>query len=357
MLENIINNETKNKIMKSKIIINPDEIKKRIPISKETSKFILESRKQIKNILDRNDSRFLIIVGPCSVHNYEETIEYAEKLKKLLDEVKDKMYIIMRVYIEKPRTNSADWKGFVYDPDLDNSNDMEKGLLLSRKLLNDIAEMKLPTATEILGFLPYKYIDDLISWGAIGARTDSIPHAEKVSDLSIPVGFKNRINGEIESTIGSIKRARNENILFDINDCGEYIMKKTKGNPYSHIILRGGNNGPNYDLESIRKTEEFLEKKGLPKNIIVDCSHGNSNKDHEKQILVFYDVLNQRINGNENILGAMIESNLMTGKQIFNYPKNSPGKRPKLEKGTFITDSGSGFNEIEEIIKEKYKEL
>jgi len=329
---------------------SPNYFKKKYPLSKKASETVKKTREEIKKILDRKDSRRIFILGPCSIHNYEEALEYADKLKKLSDKVKDKFLILMRVYLEKPRTNKG-WKGFVNDPELNSKYNINKGIELSRKLLLEINEKGLPVASEFLDVFVYPYIYDLISWGAIGARTtEDQTHRQMVSGFSIPVGYKNSTSGNIDVAIHSIKTSEIPHHFLGINDNGVVNKIGTKGNKYCHIILRGGDSGPNYEEDFVKEVEERLDEKEAPKNIIIDCSHGNSLKDFKRQPEVFKEVVMQ-MRSNENIVGLMLESNLQEGFQEI------PKDLKKLKRGVSITDGCIDFDTTEKIVMSAYEVL
>jgi len=323
-----------------KKIISPKEMKKKYPLT-DMAKITVESgRKDIKRILDGEDNRKLLIVGPCSIHNINETIEYAEKLKELSDKVKDKYVIFMRAYFEKPRTTIG-WKGLIYDPDMDGSDNIEKGIEIARKLLLKINEIGLPVATEFLDPIVPQYIGDLVSWVAIGARTtESQIHRQMASGLSMPVGFKNGTSGDLDIAINAISSTANPHSFLGVNLDGSISKVNTRGNKYGHIVLRGGINGPNYSSEDISKTQEKLRSVGLMENVVVDCSHANSGKDYRNQGKVFKDVISQSPE-NHGIIGLMLESNLFEGGQKIGI---------ELKKGVSITDECIGFEETREII-------
>ncbi|MBT4135484.1 3-deoxy-7-phosphoheptulonate synthase [archaeon] len=300
-------------MVREELLITPRELKTKIPISDLARATTLQGRKVIENILDRTDDRFLIITGPCSIDDPQAAIEYAQKLKQLSEQVKDKAVLVMRVYLEKPRTTIG-WKGLLYDPERNDSYEIQKGLEVTRDLLIKINELGIPIATEFLHPEIPNYIGDLISWGAIGARTtESQPHREFVSGLTIPMGFKNSTSGDVNVAVDAVTSARHAQNYPGIDDNGRISIIRTNGNPYTHVVLRGGKNKPNYDSESVKESEELLEKAELPKNLIIDCSHANSHKKHEEQPSVFQNILNQRQN-NPNIRGVMIESYLEEGK-------------------------------------------
>ena len=329
---------------------SPNYFKKKYPVSKEALETITKARVDIKNILDRKDSRRIFIIGPCSIHNYDEALIYADKLKILSDKVKDKFLILMRVYLEKPRT-SRGWKGFVNDPDLNSKYNINKGIELSRKLLLKINEIGLPVTTEFLDILVYPYIYDLISWGAIGARTtEDQTHRQMVSGFSIPIGYKNSTSGNIDVAIHSIKTSEIPHHFLGINGDGVVNKISTKGNKYCHLILRGGDSGPNYEEDFIKEVEERLEEKEVPKNIMIDCSHGNSLKDYKRQPEVFKEVVMQ-MTSNENIIGLMLESYLEEGVQEI------PKDLKKLKPGVSITDGCINWDTTEKIVMTAYDVL
>lgn len=336
-------------------LITPKEIKEKLKVSKEVEKFVIQGRKQIEDIIEGVDNRKLILVGPCSIHDYDEAIEYAKKLKELSDKVSDKFLIVMRTYFEKPRT-TVGWKGLISDPNLDGSNDFELGLKTARKLLIEINQLGVLCASEFLSTWVPKYIDDLISWVAIGARTtESQPHREMSSGLSVPVGFKNGTTGEISVAVNAMLSAMNSHSFLGVNDNGETCVVHTKGNQFSHIILRGGSNGPNYSNENVCDVYSRLEKVGLPAAVIIDCSHANSNKDYERQPVVFREIMEQVIDKMEcgnSIKGVMIESNLEAGNQ-----KLIEGEKEKLKPGISITDSCISWETTESIIMAEYDRL
>lgn len=312
-LENLINELTDVRLMKPIPIPTPREIKERYPLTERAGQTVLKSRKIIQDILDKNSKKLLIVTGPCSIDDSKATLEYAEHVKKWNQKYED-IFFVMRTYFEKPRSQLG-WKGFLLDPDLDESYNIEKGHYEARRLLLKINEIGVSCGTEFLGLLTPQYYDDLISWAAIGARTvESQPHREMASGLSMPVGMKNNTEGNIKSAIDAIKSANSPHWFVGGSLDREYTILPTKGNPYAHIILRGGNGTPNYTKEFVKKTKELLEKEGVPKNIIIDCSHANSGKDYTKQPEVALNTINQRAAGNLDIVGIMLESYLIDGK-------------------------------------------
>ncbi|VUD47284.1 Phospho-2-dehydro-3-deoxyheptonate aldolase, Tyr-sensitive [Thalassocella blandensis] len=302
-------------VVSQEILISPEKIKQELPISELAATTVTTGREHVRNILDRKDPRLIVVVGPCSIHDPKAAIDYAERLKVLAEKVKDSLLIVMRVYFEKPRT-TVGWKGLINDPYLNDSFKIQDGLHVGRKLLLDIAEMGLPAATEALDPISPQYMQDLISWSAIGARTtESQTHREMASGLSCAVGFKNGTDGGLEVAINALQSTSNPHRFLGINGEGSVSIVHTRGNPYGHIVLRGGNGKPNYDSVSVAVCEQELKKSNVIPNIMVDCSHANSNKNHELQPLVMENVVNQILEGNKSIIGVMIESNIGAGNQ------------------------------------------
>jgi len=295
-------------------LASPAELAEQIPLSAETADFIMKSRKEIEAVISGEDKRLLVIIGPCSIHDTTAAIDYAKKLTVLRDKYKNELLIVMRVYFEKPRT-TVGWKGLISDPDLDKSFHVAKGLKLARNLLVEINEMGLAAGTEFLDMVTGQYISDLISWGAIGARTtESQVHRELASALSCPVGFKNGTDGNVKIALDAIQASSVPHVLYSPDKSGQMCIYQTHGNPFAHVILRGGK-VPNYHVADIKDTCERLEKASLPQSIMVDCSHGNSYKDHNKQIDVARSLAEQINQGDESIFGVMIESFLEAGNQ------------------------------------------
>ncbi len=331
-----------------KPLITPDEIRKEIPLPPTSVDTVVRSREDIANILLGKDRRKIVIVGPCSIHDPRSALEYARLLKGLADEVNDTLLLVMRAYFEKPRT-TVGWKGFINDPRLDNSFQMNEGLYLARKLLVDITSMGLPVATEALDPITPQYIAELISWTAIGARTtESQTHRELSSGLSSPVGFKNNTDGNIEVAINAIKSAERPHHFLGIDQFGRTSIVATKGNSHGHLILRGGKERPNYDSVSVRLAQKALKKAGLLGSIIIDCSHDNSLKDYRNQPQVFLDCVQQMIHGNPDIVGLMLESHLFKGQQAL---------EENLLYGVSITDGCIGFDESAELIRRAHHDL
>ncbi|TXR54941.1 3-deoxy-7-phosphoheptulonate synthase [Reinekea thalattae] len=332
-------------IENQEVLITPSDIKKQIPVSEAANKTITEGRKAVRDILDRKDNRLMVVIGPCSIHDPEAALDYARRLKKLSDEVSDTLLLVMRVYFEKPRTTTG-WKGLINDPYMDDSFKIADGIQIGRKLLMDIAEIGLPTATEALDPISPQYIQDLISWSAIGARTtESQTHREMASGLSSAVGFKNGTDGSLDVAINALQSVSSPHNFLGINTQGQVSIISTKGNQYGHVVLRGGGGKPNYDSVSISLCEEQLNKAKILPNIMVDCSHANSNKDHNLQPLVADNVANQITEGNTSIVGLMIESNIVAGNQSI------PSDLKELTYGQSVTDACISWETTESLMK------
>lgn len=314
------------------VLITPEALKQKLPLSDSVLDSVTASRKVIRDILDRKDHRLFVVVGPCSIHDPEAALDYARRLRALADELSDTLYIVMRVYFEKPRT-TVGWKGLINDPHLDDSFMIEEGLHIGRQLLLDIIELGLPTSTEALDPISPQYLQDLISWSAIGARTtESQTHREMASGLSSAIGFKNGTDGGLTVATNALNSVAKPHRFLGINRQGQVSVFTTKGNAYGHIVLRGGSAGPNYDSVHVRLCEEALDKAAVPKNIMIDCSHANSNKQPELQPLVVENVGNQILEGNLSIVGLMIESNINAGNQSI------PEDLTQLAYGVSVTD-------------------
>lgn len=338
-------------VLSQDTLITPDALKDDIPLTEKAIKTISEGRHAINNILDRKDHRIFVVVGPCSIHDIEAAKEYAHKLKALADKVGDTIYLVMRVYFEKPRT-TVGWKGLINDPHLNDSFEIEKGLHIGRQLLIDIAEIGLPTATEALDPISPQYLQDTISWSAIGARTtESQTHREMSSGLSVAIGFKNGTDGGLDVAMNALNSVSHPHSFLGINRQGQVSVVRTKGNSYSHVVLRGGGGKPNYDSVNVAICEQQLEKSGLSKNIMIDCSHANSNKDPNLQPLVMQDVSNQILEGNKSIIGLMVESNLNHGNQSL------PENLDDLKYGVSITDACIDWETTETAILEMHDKL
>ncbi len=323
----------------------PSAIHKDIPQTKKSLAAVLSGRATLEDILDRKDKRHFIVVGPCSIHDPAAALDYANRLKPLADEVADVMVLVMRVYFEKPRT-TVGWKGLINDPDRDDSFNMVKGIRIARTLLRDISEMGLAIGTEALDPLMPQYLGDLISWNAIGARTtESQTHREMASGLSTPVGLKNGTDGGLAVAINAMQSALTPHAFLGIDADGLTSVIRTAGNPHGHLILRGGKT-PNYDADAVAQAEDLLQKSGLPSSIVVDCSHGNSNKDHRRQIGVLLEVVQQIRNGNKSLVGMMIESNIVEGAQKIQADLSA------LVYGQSVTDACIGWDDTVAGIRE-----
>lgn len=302
------------RIVAEKPLSPPLVLKRVLPLREQGALFVQKARREIADIIHGRDPRLLVVTGPCSIHDPVAAMDYARRLKDLQIQYSDSLYIVMRVYFEKPRT-TVGWKGYINDPHLDDSFDLETGLTRGRELLLQLVDMELPTATEALDPISPQYLSDLISWAAIGARTvESQTHREMASGLSMPVGFKNGTDGNLNIALNALQSAASPHTFIGINQRGEVALVQTAGNPDGHIILRGGSK-PNYDAASINAAVEQLQKFELPMAIVVDCSHGNSNKDHNRQGQVAEAVVAQRQLGNKAIIGLMLESHINAGRQ------------------------------------------
>ena len=330
------------KISSTKELITPKELITSLPMSKVAVETVVKARNEIIDILDGSNKRLLLIVGPCSIHDVDAATDYAGRLLKIKKEVEKNILVIMRVYFEKPRTVIG-WKGLINDPELDNSFQINKGIKIARKLLLDFAEMGMPSGHEYLDLISPQYLSDIVSWGAIGARTtESQTHRELASGLSCPVGFKNGTDGSIQIAVDAIKAASGPHNFLSVTKEGKSAIFSTTGNKDCHIILRGGQK-ENYSAQDIQSVVTILEKNKLNPIVMIDASHANSQKDYKKQKIVVNDISEQIINGNKNIIGMMIESNLVEGKQ-------NVDKRSNLLYGQSITDACIGWDETEELI-------
>jgi len=331
-------------------LISPHALKDDMPITPEAARTVISGRRVIQDIIGKKDRRLLVIAGPCSIHDEAAALEYADRLNRLKAKVNETIYLVMRVYFEKPRTNVG-WKGLINDPGLDGSCDMMQGLLRARAMLLKITEMGLTTATEMLDPITPQYIAGLVSWAAIGARTtESQTHREMASGLSMPVGFKNCTDGGLDTALNAMIAAGSPQSFLGIDPEGKACIVKTTGNPFTHIVLRGGRR-PNYDSVSIREALRLLRGKNLPEAVIVDCSHANSRKRYEEQTVVWQDVINQRVGGTDAIIGLMLESNLREGRQDFN------GRLDALQYGVSITDACMDWETTEELILSAHDQL
>jgi len=324
-------------------LLAPVEVKAELPITNAIAKVVSDARARIRNILNGSDRRLLVVVGPCSIHDVKAAREYAEKLAKFRDEVSDALEIVMRVYFEKPRT-TVGWKGLINDPHLNGTFDINYGISMARGLLLDVAKLGLPSATELLDPIVPQYLADLISWTAIGARTtESQTHREMSSGLSMPVGFKNGTDGSIDVAINALLSARQPHRFLGVNNDGRASIVTTTGNPDGHIVLRGGKQGPNYDHAHVEAIANRLRDRQLAPYLMIDCSHDNSGQDYKNQPLVLQDICEQVRDGQESIVGIMLESHLNRGKQPLK-------DLAKLEYGKSITDGCINFETTTEVL-------
>ncbi|QSX30837.1 3-deoxy-7-phosphoheptulonate synthase [Shewanella cyperi] len=337
-------------ISAEKVLLTPKELKAELPLSTHAQQYILRARRTVADIVHRRDKRTLVVTGPCSIHDIAAAKEYALKLKRLHDELKDEFFILMRVYFEKPRT-TVGWKGMINDPDMDGSFDVEKGLRLARELMIFLAELELPVATEALDPISPQYISELVTWSAIGARTtESQTHREMASGLSMPVGFKNGTDGKLDVAINAMKSAASGHRFMGINQEGQVSLLQTNGNPDGHVILRGGS-APNYDADSVADCEQQIRQAGLTPRLVIDCSHGNSSKNHERQLPVCRDVFAQIAEGSETIIGVMLESHLNAGNQASDKPL------AQLQYGVSVTDACIDWSSTEVLLREGAAQL
>ncbi len=335
-------------------LIRPDKLIERLPITEDMARLVIQSRRGIRDIITGKDRRILILAGPCSVHDEVACLEYAERLAKLAEQIKDRVLIVMRAYFEKPRT-TVGWKGFINDPHLNGSFDVETGLEKARNFILEVLARGLPVGTEWLDPITPQYLADMVSWGAIGARTvESQTHRELASGLSMPIGFKNGTGGTLHSiqiAVDAALASRVPHTFLSVDRWGNVSIVTTKGNPNGHVVLRGGASGPNYGPEHVARTTTMLEKAGLPPYLMVDCSHGNSGKDHRNQPIVFRNVIEQRLAGNRHIVAMMLESHLYEGAQKLGADPS------QLKYGVSITDACIGWETTEELITEAYERL
>jgi len=332
-------------VLAQELLPTPVEIKEKLPLTEKAYETVIEGRQVVENILDGRDPRLMVVVGPCSIHDIAAAKDYAKRLKALHDEVKDSLYLVMRVYFEKPRT-TVGWKGYINDPRMDDSFHIEEGLYGARELLLYLAELGLPTGTEALDPITPQYISDLITWTAIGARTtESQTHREMASGLSTPVGFKNGTDGNLQVASNALRSAATPHSFLGISQQGQCAVIRTRGNRYGHVVLRGGNQ-PNYDSVSIALAEKELDDAGLRTQLVVDCSHANSNKDPALQPLVLENIINQILEGNRSIVGVMMESHIGWGNQELG------GDPADLEYGVSITDPCIDWPTTDRVLRE-----
>ena len=329
-------------------LTSPKKLKEKLPVSGNAADTVIQARNTIKRVLAGEERRLLMIVGPCSIHDPEAARDYALRLKKLAVEVSETILIVMRVYFEKPRTTGG-WKGLINDPNLDGSHNINKGIELARKILLETNNLGLPCATETLDPITPQYLADLISWSAIGARTtESQTHREMASGLSMPVGFKNGTDGGLNVALNAMNSALQQHHFLGINPEGISSVIQTSGNPHVHLVLRGGNNGPNYDAVSVHIAADALASGGLPKAIMIDCNHANSGKDPSRQELVLRNTIMQIKDGDQSIIGTMIESNINGGNQLI---------KPKMKYGVSVTDACLDWENTHRIILDAHTAL
>jgi 3-deoxy-7-phosphoheptulonate synthase len=330
-------------IVRFRPLLTPEQLKEKYPEDEQVAHLVAQSRRIINSILTNEDKRRIIITGPCSLHDKKATFDYANRLKKLQDKVADKLLFVMRAYFEKPRTTLG-WKGMLYDPYLDGSDNIEEGFNRAREILLELGKIGLPCATEFLDPIVPQYIADLISWAAIGARTaESQIHRQMASGLSMPIGFKNATDGNLTSAVDAVKSAASPHSFLGISRNGQVIIAETRGNKFGHIVMRGGSNEPNYSAEYVAFAGILLKKAGIPNGVIIDCSHANSNKDYRLQRNALLDVAKQVRNGTKLISGVMLESFITEGNQ-------NPAKPETLTYGQSLTDGCIGWEETEELV-------
>lgn len=338
-------------IASNEALITPEQLKSELPLAGAALESVQKARQTIFSILDRKDPRLFIVVGPCSIHDIDAAMDYANRLQNLAAKVEDTLYLVMRVYFEKPRT-SIGWKGLINDPYLDDSFKIEEGLRKGRKLLLDIVELGLPTSSEALDPISPQYLQDVIAWSAIGARTtESQTHREMSSGLSSAIGFKNGTDGGLMVAVNAMQSVSNPHRFLGINELGQVSVVTTKGNPYAHVVLRGGGNGPNYDSVHVAQCEKALQDGGVNTNIMIDCSHANSSKDPFVQPLVLKDITHQILEGNKSIIGVMLESNINGGNQPI------PKDLSQLKYGVSVTDGCMDWETTEKAILEMAEKL
>ena len=332
-------------IESQQVLITPRALKEKLPLSDAARDSVVGGRQVIRDILDRKDPRLFVVIGPCSIHDPKAALEYASRLKALAEEVDDALFLVLRVYFEKPRT-TVGWKGLINDPYMNDSFKVEEGLHIARRLLLDVAELGLPATTEALDPTTPQYLQDLIAWSAIGARTtESQTHREMSSGLSSPVGFKNGTDGSLDVAVNAMLSVQHPHRFLGIDPDGRVALTTTRGNPYAHVVLRGGGGKPNYDSVSVALAESALHKAGVSTNIMVDCSHANSNKDPSLQPLVMENIGNQILEGNTSIVGLMVESHLNEGNQKI------PENLDDLQYGVSVTDGCIGWQTTEDAVR------
>lgn len=338
-------------VVEMAVLPAPELLQREIPRTEAAAEFVAASREELHRLIFGDDPRLLVVLGPCSIHDPAAGLDYARRLAPLARELSDKLYVVMRAYFEKPRT-TVGWKGLIMDPHLDGSHDIPTGLRTARQFLRSLIDLGLPTATELLDPITPQYIADLVCYSAIGARTtESQTHRQMASGLSMPLGFKNTTAGAVQPAINAVKAAGQPQTFLGISHQGLASCVTTRGNPDCHIILRGGDAGPNYAANHVAEAEALLRKADLLPAIMVDCSHGNSQKDHRRQAAVLRDLVAQRRAGRAALIGVMLESNLAEGAQSFPRPKKD------LAYGQSITDACLGWDETEALLREAHAAL
>ncbi len=338
-------------IRAQQVLIPPAQLKAELPVSPAVERQVASARASVARILSREDARLLVVIGPCSIHDVDCAMDYARRLAELSRALEEDLLIVMRAYFEKPRT-TVGWKGLINDPHLDDTFEIGEGLHIARRLLLDIAELGLPLSTEALDPITPQYLQDLISWSAIGARTtESQTHREMASGLSSAVGFKNGTDGGLAVALNALQSVASPHRFLGINPEGQVAVMQTSGNANAHIVLRGGSDGPNYDEVSVNRCEAELEKAGLKQNIMVDCSHANSSKDHNRQPVVAREIARQIRDGNQSIMGLMIESNIAAGNQPLS------ANRDEMAYGVSVTDACIDWETTESLLRELAREI
>ncbi|MGX9418389.1 3-deoxy-7-phosphoheptulonate synthase [Vibrio sp. RC27] len=337
-------------IVDQQVLITPEQLKKKLPLSANAREYIKQSRQTVADIIHKRDHRLLVVCGPCSIHDLDAAKEYARRFKEIAEELSDQLFLVMRVYFEKPRT-TVGWKGLINDPHLDGSFDIEQGLHIGRQLLVELAEMEIPLATEALDPISPQYLADTFTWAAIGARTtESQTHREMASGLSMPIGFKNGTDGSLGTAINAMQAAASGHRFMGINSEGQVALLTTQGNANGHVILRGGKQ-TNYDSVSVAECEQEMAKSNLEPSLMIDCSHANSRKDYRRQPLVAEDAIQQICNGNQSINGLMIESHINAGNQSSDLPL------AEMEYGVSITDGCIDWETTEALLRKTHQEL
>lgn len=332
-------------------LITPKDLKAELPRNEKADRTVFESRQIIEDILTKKDPRLLVITGPCSIHDIDQAVEYAKRLKDLKDKLEDKLFIVMRVYVDKPRT-TVGWRGFIHDPEMKYQSDFNLGLRKTREVMLKVNELGIPVATELLDPFVPQYIADLLVWGAIGARTtESQTHRTMASGVSIPVGFKNSTDGNVKVAIDAIIAAQNRHTFLGIDEHGQAAMIGTEGNPYGHVILRGGRSGANYSAQHVQEAAREMREAGLNPAIVVDCSHANSNKDFRKQSIAWNEVIEQRMAGDRDLVGVMLESHLNEGAQKI------PSDLSQLKYGVSVTDACISWEATEDLLTSAHQML